>query len=177
MRTSVFALTATAGLFIVIAAAVAAVALVLSPPSGEIGPATTPTVATSQQAIDEEEEDGERVAPGTAWSLHLDEATRQSLVDAARRTGAPTAVRAVASGTAYYGAVYGQTEAQDDFYAIVMTNQIHFWSKHGGNAWRYRGDFQTAGCIPPLPSQLYLAWGLSLSTERPADLPPCPHRP
>ncbi|WP_433430552.1 hypothetical protein [Nonomuraea sp. CA-141351] len=177
MRTSAIAPVAIAGMvLIVIAAAIAAVTPVLSAPSAETGTATTTAPATSQQIADENEEDGERVGPGTAWSLQLDEATRQSLVEAARGAGAAAAVRVAASGTVYYGAVYGQTEAQDVFYAIAITDKVQFWSKQGGNAWRYRGDFQTAGCIPPVPFQLYNAWGLSLPTERPAGQPPCPDR-
>ncbi|MBT2232268.1 hypothetical protein [Nonomuraea sp. NEAU-A123] len=163
-------------LIIVVAAAIATVVLVLPGPSGETRPATTPAPAASQQVIDEDEEDGERVAPGTAWSLQLDGETRESLVDAAREAGTPAALTVAASGTVYYGAVYGQTEADDVFYAIAIVDRIHFWSKHGGNAWRYGGDFETAGCIAPVPLRLYTAWGLSLSTERPAGQPPCPNR-
>ncbi|MEV4115620.1 hypothetical protein [Nonomuraea sp. NPDC049695] len=177
MRTSTLALVAIAGMvIIVIAAAIAAVAPVLSLSSSETSIATTPAPAASRQASDQDEEGGDRVAPGIAWSLQLDEETRRSLVDAARRTGASVAVSVAASGTVYYGAVYGQTEAQDNFYAIAITDKIHFWWKQGSNAWHYGGEFQTAGCIPPVPIRLYTAWGLSLSTERPTDQPPCPVR-
>lgn len=176
MRTSALAPVAIAGMaIIVVAAAIATVVLVLPGPSGETGTATTPAPAASQQVIDEDEEDGERVAPGTAWSLQLDEETRKGLIDAARAAGTPAALSVAASGTVYYGAVYGQTEADDDFYAIAVVDRIHFWSKHGGNTWRYGGDFETAGCIAPVPLRLYTAWGLSLSTERPAGQPPCLH--
>jgi hypothetical protein len=159
---------------VVIAAAVAALVPVLSLSSSETSMAITPAPAASQQAGDQEEEDGERVAPGTAWSLQLDETERRSLVEAARRAGASVAVGVVASGAIYYGAVYGQTGAQDNFYAIAITDRIHFWSRQGDNEWRYEGEFQTAGCIPPVPLRLYTEWGLSLSTERPTGRPPCP---
>ncbi|MEV6155381.1 hypothetical protein AB0L53_34075 [Nonomuraea sp. NPDC052129] len=166
MRTSAMAV---AGMVIVaVAVAISAVVLVLSAPAGRAVPSAP---AASQQVTDEDPEDGERVAPGTAWSLQLDGETRQSLVDVTPTAGA----RAALSGSVYFGAVYGQSEAEDDYYAIAMTDRIHFWSKHGGEAWRYRGDFEKAGCIAPVPSRLYTAWGLSLSTARPDGRPPCPH--
>ncbi|MGV9304018.1 hypothetical protein ACWDLG_11660 [Nonomuraea sp. NPDC003727] len=106
-------------------------------------------------------------------SLSLDRDTRAALVATACHEGGAAALDVATRGTVYYGAVFGTAAATDVHYAIGMGERLNFWTRQGGDGWHYRGDFDTRGCVPPVPVALYTAWGLSSLPESPGGPSSC----
>ncbi|MFF3669534.1 hypothetical protein [Microtetraspora malaysiensis] len=144
--------------------------LALSPDGA--GPADAQPEARGD-ALEEEEDLGPREAAGTAWPLKIGQATRDALVDAASASGpSGQAAHVATGGTIYYGIVYGDTKAADVSHVIALLDDgIHHWARRGGAKWRYEGVYDARVCVPPVPTRLYMAWGLVFNTESPGAPP------
>lgn len=161
---------------VLVAMAALAMEALLATPAGSGHPAEalpSPLSTNSADQQNDAEEPGERVPAGTAWSLSLNPSTRAEAAKAARNAGASSAAEIAAGGRLYYGAVYGQTEAEDVYYVLALLDRVYFWTKNGTAPWHYQGDYEAHSCVAPVPTKLYLAWGLSFSTEA-AGQTPCP---
>ncbi|MEU8276339.1 hypothetical protein ACFYOK_33600 [Microbispora bryophytorum] len=101
--------------------------------------------------------------------MSIDRNTRDELSVAAKSAGAGIeAAQATALGSIYYGLVYGETAADDVDYLLALYGHMYFWTRIEGHPWQYEGSYDARVCIPPMPSQLYRAWGLSLATGAPS---------
>ncbi|WP_433221303.1 hypothetical protein [Microtetraspora malaysiensis] len=150
----------------------ASAGLVPSPDGAGLADAQ-PEGSAREDALEDEEDLGPREAAGTAWPLKIGQATRDALADAASASDpSGQATHVATGGPIYYGIVYGDTKAADVYHVIALLNDgIHHWARQGGAKWRYQGVYDARVCVPPLPTRLYMAWGLVFNTESPGAPP------
>ncbi|TQS22792.1 hypothetical protein [Microbispora sp. KK1-11] len=154
-------------------AAALTLALTSSAPAAApaVVPRPTPPSSSDDPEEEAEEDPGQRHSAGTSWPLRIDREIREELAGAVRRAGAPTDAADVAGGgTVYYGIIYGESEATDEFYVVAMLDRLHYWTKQGPGEWRYQGAYDARVCVPPVPAKMYASWGLSFSTSGPQQV-------